>query len=769
MVPLTSQTNASLGGKAAGLSRLLGAEARVPPTVVIPHQAELEPALEEALGWFQDPKAIKSYAVRSSGLGEDGHQKSFAGQLDSFLRVKGKAALADAVAACRASGANDRVRSYAGQAIPVSVIVQQMVEADFAGVLFTCDPVSGSRNHLVLEAISGTAEHLVEGTVAATTFVFDRKGRLQTRQGPELAFDAAAVTLRALELERSLGDEQPLDFEWALVGGELWWLQVRPATAFGCSGPEAHLLAPGEAPRVGPEEVHWTSVNAREALPGVVTPITQDLCRTMIEAGMSAMAERLGAVLPPDPVVDFFDGRAYLSITGFFKMARSLPLENPEALIHQLLTGASEQARFRFRFSLIPRLLRLGYEILTLGRRFEELERRELNYFDYLSDPRERSTEDLLSTLEELLEMRVLFSYHALGSGVYSNFYSLLEDLCQSYGETASDTLQGLGSLRFGASAAALRELASVAPVEVVEDPSLLPRFPAFRKAFERFLAEYGHLGSVSLEPAQAPWRERPEQVLKLVAGLLKQGQTQGRAAYLSELRKRRAAAVERIASKLPWWFRWRFRLMLSWLQWAAPFRENLKFMGHRRLAIARGYLLELGRRRWPEDPERIFFLRRAEILQNTGTDEVIEARRRAHRKAQRAGYPLHRVEGPGGVRVYYPAGHKGDELRGLGASAGVVTGRARVIRSLEEADRLQPGEILVTTATDPCWTPLFSLAAGVVVEIGNTLSHGSVVAREVGIPAVIGIPGLVSQIRDGEELLVDGSRGLVRRLAHTV
>ncbi len=510
IVPLNADTEseALLGGKASGILRLLRAGARVPLSVCIPPESEVEEAVDLAMEWFGNQEA--KYAVRSSGFGEDGLHQSFAGQLDSFLRVKGRPGLVEAVEACRASGSNERVLSYAGKAIPVSVLVQTMVEADFAGVLFTCDPVTGSRNHVVLEVVAGTAEHLVGGTVAATTMTFGRDANLRAQHGPELDFAVQEVVREALELESSLGAERPLDFEWAVVDGIVWWLQVRPATAFGHSGAEVYFLNPGEQPEVGEDETHWTSVNAREALPGAVTPISQDLCRSMIKAGLISLAERLGAQLPAEPVVDFFNNRAFLSVTGFFKLARSLPLENPEALVHQLLTGAPEQARLKFRWSLLPRLLKLIWEVVTLGSRFQSLEAAELHKFGYLTEPENKDSEDLLAELNELLEMRELFSYHALGSGVYSHLYSQIEELCCSYGETASDTLQGLGSLRFGSSAAALRELAAKAPSDLLEAPEKWAEDRDFAGALEQFIGEYGHLGDVSLEPAQPPGERRP-------------------------------------------------------------------------------------------------------------------------------------------------------------------------------------------------------------------------------------------------------------------
>ena len=778
---LNHQTSpeAPLGGKGHGLLRLLKAGVSIPRTVCIPPDVDPQKAVLEAMEQLEDPGAEGHYAVRSSGFGEDGRHKSFAGQLESYLRVSTIAGLVSAVQRARLSGSNKRVLAYAGEAIRVSVLVQPMQEADYAGVLFTCDPVGGSRNHVVLEVVPGTAEHLVEGTVVSTRFVFTKSGQRLSQDGP-LDFNPDSVIHRALEIEKILGDSQPLDFEWTLTQGELVFVQVRPATAVGYHGPAVRLLGPGESPDVQEGQTHWTSVNAREALPGVATPLTQDLCCSIIATGFSSIAERLGAPSTSEPIADFFEGRAYLNLNALFELVRGLPLENPDAIVHTLLTGHNQSTRLRFHPRLIPRLFRLALEVATIGIRFRRTETTELHRFNYLSDADRLDLADLGEKVESLFEMRTLLSLHALGSGLYTQLYGKLEELCQGFGQTASQTLQGLGSLRFGSSAGALRELALWAPEGFFDEdgqppqdwPGQLERHPSFRDALERFLEEFGHLGSGSFDFEQPLWREDRGEVLKLVGGLIRQGQTRGQQPYLEQLTQERKLAIAKISRAMPFPARLQFRLLLKALHWAAPMRENMKFMAHRRLAIARGYLLEAGGRTWPGAPECVFFLRLDELkrlfqgtLPARRMRVKLDRRRAEYRAQQRKGYPLHRVADEQGTTLFYPAGHSGDELKGLGASGGVVTARARVIRDLRESNRLQPGEILVTTTTDPCWTPLFSLAAGIAVEVGSTLSHGAVVAREVGIPAVIGVPGLVSAIEDGEELTLDGSSGTIRRL----
>lgn len=709
-----------VGGKGRGLARLMGCGAAVPPTVcLLPGEDDLGDALRH-LG---DPSGAARYAVRSSGAAEDGERRSFAGLFESFLRVSGLDSLQEAIARCRASGASERVLAYASEPQAVTVLLQPMVAADFAGVLFTCDPLSGSRNHLVLEGVAGTAEDLLAGTRGGFGVTLDRSGAPLSGAVP---FDHRELVRQALAWEADLGG--PLDLEWALEGDRLVWLQARPVTAAGTTE-DAVPLAPGEVPRVAPGETHWTSQNAREALPGVAPPLAQDLCRSMVSGGFEAVTEMLGIRLDEAALVEFFQGRAFLNVTGLQGILRHLPLRNPEVLMDRILgLTPAEPPRPRLSLALLGRGLALGWRILTLARDYRRFVARERPWPEALET---WTTPEILAEIDRLRDIREAFTLHGLGTGLYTTLYDAMEKLGASPGEF----LQGLGRLRFGSSAAALRGLAA-------------------GESLEAFLEEYGHLGSGTIDFSVPTWRDRPDQVRLLVQGLVEAGEVQGREAYSERLRTRRRAAEAAARRRLPWP---RFDLVRVALQWAAPYRENLKFHVHRRLAILRSLVLELGRRGPSGIPEDAFFRTFPELREGRG-QELVAGRRAEHQRNLRRGYPLHRV----GRRAYFPVWSEAREFRGTPASPGLFRGTARVLLDLAEASRLRPGDVLVTTSTDPSWTPLFSVAGAVVVEVGSALSHGAVVAREVGVPAVVGLPGVVSAVRDGEEVEVDGTRGVV-------
>lgn len=714
-----------LGGKGHGLWRLLRAGARIPPTLCVPPQDDPDQISAEVAGLI----GPGPYAVRSSAAAEDGPQRSYAGQFDSLLRVP-PSDLGRAIRACRASAHSERARSY-GAGGPLSVLIQPMVAAERAGVLFTCDPVSGSRERVLVEWCPGTAEGLVGGSQAGE--------REWHSPGSDLA-----LVREALALQERLGMGAPLDFEWAEASGEVVWLQVRPVTAAG-EDAALHYLGPRESPRVGAGETHWTSVNAREALPNVLTPLMQELMVDLIHAAFMASLRLLGArPAAGQQAMGVFHGRVFLNVTALEAIVAQLPIENPQVLVEGILVGEHREApRLRFSLSMLPNLARLLWGLLTFPFRYRAFERERWRVPDSFEGVTSR---ELWQAIGRGLDLSDAFHLHVLGSAAAFGALARLEELAGSR-ERASRLLQGLGTFRFASAAAALRDL--------VVDPG----------ALEAYLEEYGHLGPGSLDLNEPTWRDDPAPVLAMVERLRQAGEVHGRRAYEARLAGQRHQAEAELLSGQPWWRKLKLRLVLALARAAAPHRENTKFLIHRRLAVGRAYLHELERRLGVE----LTYLYPAEVealLDGAQVDSaLIEQRKLRHRRDQARPCPLHRVQGPDGLRLYFPQPPSGTRLEGIAGSPGLARGRARVLLSLQEAERLQSGEVLVTTTTDPCWTPLFSLAAAVVVEVGGVLSHGAVVAREVGIPAVLGVHGLMAVVRDGDELEVDGSNGVVRRL----
>jgi pyruvate,water dikinase len=815
---------ASVGGKGRGVHLLWKCGAKVPDTVCIAASMEIGKAVEEVMRHFNDADGTREYAVRSSASIEDGQVRSFAGQFQSFLKIKGRASLEEHCRRIRNLGSSEHshIRSYAGEdgrSLEMHILVQEMIDADFSGVLFTCDPVSGSRSHIVLEHVQGTSERLMDGAIAGERLIFHRddfqsgckpenpsqieadprSGEKPAPAGQKEASPVSAnpvidrLVREALELEMKLGESLgggPLDYEWAVRNGEIIWLQVRPVTALRRrTSSVIAFIRDGEIPPTGPDDVHWTSINAREAIPMAITPLVRDLVVPFVELGFVSIA-RLFGDRGEYRAAAVFDGRVFLNVTDLKKLTSHFPVKNPEAIIESFLAGRSaEHADLKFSPSLGPLFLHLVWKELNLVNQTEAFMRNEEKSWRY-PDPailKDMPISEIRSKMKSYMEISGGFYLHCMGSLRYQNLYSLLDRICRKHGMSPSELVQGVGTPLFASSALRLRDLAVTLKgrESLIFDDSLKlredwkerldrePELEAFRKELGIYMEKFGHLGDGSLDIYLKSNREEPEKVMMLIAGIFRSGDAVSSGEYLKRLSAKRSQALQRLKAGLTFGEKIVFGIVLRLMHDSVHLRENVKFYFSRRSDIFKMFLMELAGRAAAsgaiDTADDIFFMTFDEAVNldpkaaDAELKERIRERRQLHQRLQGLPYPLHRVEGPSGTRLYFPEKKEhGTVFRGAGASAGKAVGKARIILSLAEADRLNPGEILVTTATSPSWTPLFSIAGAVVVEIGSMLSHGAVVAREIGIPAVIGLPGIVESVHDGEILAVDGTLGTV-------
>jgi len=799
---------ASVGGKGRGVHLLWKCGAKVPDTVCIPASMEIGKAVDEVMRHFHDDGGTREYAVRSSASIEDGQVRSFAGQFHSFLRIKGRTSLEEHCGRIRNldSSEHSHLQSYAGEdgrSLEMHILVQEMIDADFSGVLFTCDPVSGSRSHIVLEHVQGTSERLMDGAVAGERIILHRDEfesggapqqparRTAEPQTADPLFDR--LVREALALEKKLGASLgggPLDYEWAVRNGEIIWLQVRPVTALRRrTSSVIAFIRDGEIPPTGPDDVHWTSINAREAIPMAITPLVRDLVVPFVELGFVSIA-RLFGDRGEYRAAAVFDGRVFLNVTDLKKLTSHFPVKNPEAIIESFLAGRSaEHADLKFSPSLGPLFLHLVWKELNLVNQTESFMRNEEKSWRY---PEPSSLEDMpiseiQSKMKSYMEISGGFYLHCMGSLRYQNLYSLLDRICRKHGMSPSELVQGVGTPLFASSALRLRDLAVTLKgrESLIFDDSLKlredwkerldrePELEAFRKELGIYMEKFGHLGDGSLDIYLKSNREEPEKVMMLIAGIFRSGDAVSSGEYLKRLSAKRSQALKKLKAGMAFGEKAVFGIVLRLMHNSVHLRENVKFYFSRRSDIFKMFLMELAGRAAAsgaiDTADDIFFMTFDEAVNldpkaaDAELKERIRERRQLHQRLQGLPYPLHRVEGPSGTRLYFPEKKEhGAIFTGAGASAGKAVGKARIILSLGEADRLNPGEILVTTATSPSWTPLFSIAGAVVVEIGSMLSHGAVVAREIGIPAVIGLPGIVESVHDGEILAVDGTLGTV-------
>lgn len=815
----------AVGGKAANLGELMRAGLPVPDGFVLTTDAYARAAQTAGLqGLFTDPdtppaalrEAILStgmpkdigravtaayhrlgdnvpVAVRSSATAEDLPGAAFAGQQDTYLNVVGDAAVLEAVRRCWASLFTDRAVDYrrqrliAPEEVRIAVVVQVMVESDTAGVMFTADPVSGARDRVLIDAGAGLGEAVVSGLVTPDHYVLETGGKLlewtpgrgevairpmagggveQDTAEPDApstsrsglggallsAADLAALARHAGTIEGHFG--RPQDIEWAIAGGQTWIVQARPMTAL----PEP--TAP--AGRFG----RLQGAILSEYLP--VRPYPLDVT-TQVAHGPAAMMREIAGHFGLEGA--FTD---YLREQDGVVVALVPPSPRPTP---RLLLAPAKLARKARRFkpanwSADPRQAAFLAEVHAL----ESLELATLPWAALLDVPaRAMSSQDYCRDLRLdylpgsglALARMVLFATvlrrRRLVADLLGGAQTRTEDSNRALARLA-DELRADPQLR-----GALAGLdADQLPLALSRDP----RLAGFASRLEAFLQEYGRRETTSPLLVSPPTlAESPQIVL-------------GMALSLAEAPPADAAAEARSAAALGQLLEHRLlrgprRAYLSraWVQAAreaVAFREDTHFYFTAALPVLRRSLLQIGARLQKAGvlhaPEAVFHLRWEELTGifdaaaiPAGQADRLRAavRARTAKRAELAGVPMFDAS------VFFPAAAASDALAtGTPAGSGTATGIARVIRDAAGFARLGQGEILVCPYTNPAWTPLFRRAAAVVVDTGSAASHAAIVAREYGIPAVMGTGTGTAVITDGEKVTVDGTRGRVTRAA---
>lgn len=847
-----------LGGASPNVAGLAGtARAAI---LAAPIPAEVAQAVEHAY------KAMGSdvpVAVRSSATAEDLPFASFAGQQDTYLNVVGTAAVLDAVRRCWASLWTDRATAYRATlgidpaAVALAVVVQRMVAAETAGVMFTANPVTGSRRQVVIDASPGLGEAVVSGAVNPDHFVVDAlTGRvlestpgdktveirpaagggtelreMPGRQGAACLTDRQVAGLVRLGLRAGEHFGAAQDTEWAVDGdGALWLTQSRPITTL-YPVPRSN----GAAGRIRPGS---TAGGTRAYL---CFSLAQGLTRPLTPMGLAAVrliassvATAAGFPVPaprggPSPYAEAGQ-RIYIDFTTPIRSSvgrRLVPrvfdiMEARTATVmRQLFSDPAFSVTTRTPFGLlrhvVPAAVRAEVPANFLralfrpGAAFRRLDRF-IGEFDASLAPGDGATAlARLDHAEALVGSRLfpivpaILPLPALG-------FVMLGVAGKLLGGDAWDELQpvirGLPNnvttemdLELWHLAQAIQEDAESRTALMEGDPAALAaafqagRLPArLDTGVARFLDRYGHRAVGEIDVGLPRWSEEPAHILGILANYLRLDNPAlapdaqfGKAAEDAEAQVGRLVARASARGKIRGWL---VRAALRRARLFAGLRELPKYQLVVALGEVRRQLLlvgnELAQAGTVERPDDVFFLDFAEARQAlAGTDgnsgaavrdlrTLVAARRQDYAvELRRRHIPrvlLSDGTEPEAVRTAVGIAGNGNlpsgtlangTLAGSPASAGRVTAAARVILDPVGA-RLEPGEILVAPSTDPGWTPLFLTAGGLVMEMGGANSHGAVVAREYGIPAVVGVPDATGLISTGQTITVDGGAGTV-------
>jgi rifampicin phosphotransferase len=757
-------------------------------------------------------------AVRSSATAEDLPGASFAGQQETYLNVIGEDAVLAAVRRCWSSLWTARAISYRVRqeidpgSVALAVVIQQQVDAEVAGVLFTANPVTGRRTEMVVDGAWGLGEAVVSGrvtpdqwvAVGATGAVLQERlackelmtvradgepvpgvgGTLERPVPAELrnrpCLDAAGVAaLVAMGRQVAAHYGAPQDLEWALAGGRFYLLQARPITTlFPLPSPEP---PPGAGLRV------YFCANTLQGLVEPLTPMAIEIFGLVAFGGGRLMGYRLPEDERP-PVIKEAAMRMYVDVTTGLRHPRlrqvvmALPriLDQPAS---RALTALLEREReldpvpgpmpLRLRpFLALQMFVRFVHVAIAPS----SARRRVLAFLDAYLHRLKHEAAGLRDVGERVAFVRdrtagVLLPVSRLGALMLPavGLRFVVEGKLKQWLGDAAGLQPVLRSLPYNPTTEMDLALWRVSRRLKAEGAEPAAKHPAVAE----FLERYGHRAVREIDIGMPRWDEEPEHVLNALRGYLDQSEAADPEAHFASGAREAEAAVQALVQRVR---REKgliragvTRFLLRRVRDLAGLRERPKFFMVQYLALQRRVLLgagaELaaaGRLEWADD---VFFLTLRELEGTTELKPLVAARREEHRRelGRRSIPRLMTSEGEALYGAPLTADAAG-ALVGTPASAGVYEGRVRVVHDPTGA-RLEPGEVLVAPGTDPAWTPLFLTAGALVMEIGGVMSHGSVVAREYGIPAVVGVTGATERLTTGQRVRVDGESGQVTLL----
>ena len=796
-------------------------------------------------------------AVRSSANAEDLPGLSFAGQQETYLNVSGPEALLEAVRNCWASLWTPQAISYRNQmdiesdAVAMAVVVQIMVPADVAGILFTAtaNPATGERGEMIVNASFGLGEAVVGGQVTPDTFVVDRStlpaketmiGTKEQKivsdgnQGTRLVDvdegerDASSLPEKLLtelaelaaRVEGHFGG-QPQDIEWAVADGKLWLLQSRPITKL----PPQPIEVEWEAP---PEIFGLVRRQIVENIPDPTCPLFDEL---YIHGGLAGRGGKSNYTTLHGFAFQIAGTAAETTDEEFrasLKRRRDEEAKDPEVKAREandlnlFLASLSDDERARFNAMAaalasdnLPHAITMPESdnpTFTAFHKTSTNDRQHKDFWDRAlpelqgaarkweaADLAATDDEALLAGIAELAKAEGWYwtsnGGHTFGvaKSVDDQLQAFLREALPDHNFTSGQFLSGFKSRIMQAN----NDMFAIAAL-IKAQPALYEAViatPARRlmtvlrqrndtgevlEAIDTYLATYGHQG-YSLDFGEPTQQQDPSAMFVTLKNMVQRADYDP-ARHEAEATRKREKALAEIRELLEPFEYWQFRYRMWFAYQYYPMREESGFVLGTAWPALRRIAAELGQRLVDvgtlSEPDDLYFLTSDEIkpaLAARGLGKAmpeyldLTADRRELREARKRLHPPGTIpeeasENPGVKfkETQFKNDDSSDTLRGIPVSPGTITAPASRIMSAQEFDRMQPGSILVCPMTSPAWTQLFAHAVGLVTDIGGILGHGSIVAREYGIPAVVGTGNVTRRIESGQTLEVDGDAGTV-------
>ena len=758
---LDNQLNASkFGQKAATLSQLKRWGYAVPMGWVLPPGDDAEPLIN-----FLQPGETEPLVVRSSAVGEDSEQASAAGVYKTLLNVTSKEMLRGAIASIQASYNNNQAVQYRRELglaeDAMAVLIQKQVTGVFSGVAFSRDPIAQQGDAVIIEALPGDANQVVSGQVTpeqyrvVVTIADNVETQFASLQDTSLRIEAEGnvpptiikqVALLARQLENRYHGV-PQDIEWSYDGQTLWLLQSRPITT----------LLP-----------IWTRKIAAEVIPGLIRPLTWSINRPLtcgVWGEIFTLVLGLRAAgLDFNQTATLHYSRSYFnaSLLGQIFRRMGLPAESLEFLTR----GASfSKPPLSSTFRNIPGLLRLVGREIRLER---DWQRDDVQYFaPGLSRLNQESVEnlsptELLARVDEILELLRRATYYSimapLSASLRQAVFRVKDTDIDNSLTPEVEAMNAISTL-----AEEVRQVVSSRGDEVNKQLEESEEGRKIIGRFEQLLERYGYLSEVGTDIAVPTWKEDPQAVRDVFVQLVRGGiEPPSRSVALAFRRKerqgrRRGVVQGRVdlkgrVSEL-------YSRLLAELRWCFVALEKVWLRSH--------LLTQVG---------DIFFLKEDEVRRVVDADSqlinrlglLVESRLTSLEQDRQLESVPQLVYGntpPASPASSASPASPASLLQGIGASPGIVEGRVKVLKSWQLLSDIDRETILVVPFTDSGWSPILARAGGLIAEVGGRLSHGAIVAREFGIPAVMDVHNATQLLQDSQRVRINGQLGIVEIL----
>ncbi len=777
----------------------------------------------------------KYFAVRSSGVSEDNKKQSFAGQFDSFLFISRKKDLINYIKRCWASTYSKRALIYRKtndmtlSNFSMAVIVQEMIDGEKSGVIFTANPQNNNDDEIIINATYGIGEGIVSGELKTDVFVFNKNdksiksdiakkekkivfnkktnfGTIKKEIKKELRTNPTLSKKEIKELAHLAEKIEkiynfPQDIEWTIKDKQIYILQTRPITTIA---------------RKGKNKIIWDNSNITESFPGITKPLTFSFAKMawghVYRETSKAMGISKKKIKENDELFNnmlgLIHGRVYYNLNNWYKMLLFYPFSKKNKQYYEEMIGLKETVEYNKKNSSgLKKIFHLSRVVLGILKNYLTLDK-EIKLFQKNFNKNYKKIDDKDFEKLNSKELLEIFNYQKINlmknwkiegiNDFYAMiFYGLLQNLSDRYDLFTKDSV--FNDLFCGEedmdSTKPTRFLFSIAKY-IKSDKKLLdlfqknnekdllkelnkPEFKGLNKKLSEYLDKFGYRFMNELKLEEKTLRDDPSFLIRILKNYLDIKDLNIEHIHENELKKRKTA--ERIVNE-----KLRFNLfkkiLFNWVLSNArknvKYRENLRLYRTKIFGVTRNLFRNIGRdfkeNKIIDDFNDIFYLKIGEIsdfingsIKENSLKELIKKRKKEYNKFENEELP-ERIFTYGKdkeriVKDYKnsESNQKKDVLKGIIASPGVVTNKVKIILTKKDDIKLN-GEIIVAEKTDPGWVLLYPSASGLLIERGSVLSHSAIVARELGLPTIVGIKDLTKKIKEGQIVKMDANKGIV-------